>query len=517
MKRPNSIEHSVANGSGLISKKILDLDIKFTTQYNGYYPEDPLMGVDEVEVPKTEQEQIDFFTTYIIPRKPCKIIGLSPNGFPIDELKFGNIKNFLDEDEILQIEKKADGGFGSGNKRLKMSFGSFIDKLVESDETDLYLTTQYYEDDPDNGNYSSDEEEKDQVIDASFNANFSDTESLINVKDLHDDFDELEPYDNEEDDLVEDQLRIRELYQPPMANLVGALPETPDFLKYLIPQQINLWIGATSIKDNIDFANNFQPNSTTDRFLGLGRNIPGDGSSSGLHHDHADNIYIPIDGHKRFTLFSPGDAGKMYTAGDIRQIHETGIIDYIRNEKAPNWRELRDDGAIVAEVYKQYLEEEKDLDPTLKEKYEQIIELDFKAGARYSERDTLYLDPPSFSTIPPAFVHLNEIEDEATRHAMDKVIDKKWPLFKKANRMTVDLKPGEMLYLPTGWFHEVTSYGNENKKVASKEKANNIHVAVNYWFIPPNGSKMDNVYSNPDRYWPNDYVRTEAALSRNRE
>jgi hypothetical protein len=34
------------------------------------------------------------------------------------------------------------------------------------------------------------------------------------------------------------------------------------------------------------------------------------------------------------------------------------------------------------------------------------------------------------------------------------------------------VEAGQMLYIPAGWFHEVTSYGDR-------------HLAVNYWFHPP--------------------------------
>ena len=52
-----------------------------------------------------------------------------------------------------------------------------------------------------------------------------------------------------------------------------------------------------------------------------------------------------------------------------------------------------------------------------------------------------------------------------------------------------------MLYLPAGWFHEVTSYGQQ-------------HVALSYWMHPP-----DNLKPGPDGFqnpytgvfWPETY------------
>ena len=52
------------------------------------------------------------------------------------------------------------------------------------------------------------------------------------------------------------------------------------------------------------------------------------GSSSGLHHDFHDNLYVLIHGRKSFRLFSPGDADKMHTLGPIELVHPNGRICY---------------------------------------------------------------------------------------------------------------------------------------------------------------------------------------------
>ncbi|CAE7673778.1 jmj4 [Symbiodinium microadriaticum] len=36
----------------------------------------------------------------------------------------------------------------------------------------------------------------------------------------------------------------------------------------------------------------------------------------------------------------------------------------------------------------------------------------------------------------------------------------------------VELDPGDILFLPTGWFHQVSSSGGQ-------------HMAINYWWRPP--------------------------------
>lgn len=44
----------------------------------------------------------------------------------------------------------------------------------------------------------------------------------------------------------------------------------------------------------------------------------------------------------------------------------------------------------------------------------------------------------------------------------------------------IHLRPGQMLYLPASWYHEVTSYCDPKEK-----NGNNVHMALNYWFHPP--------------------------------
>ena len=46
-----------------------------------------------------------------------------------------------------------------------------------------------------------------------------------------------------------------------------------------------------------------------------------------------------------------------------------------------------------------------------------------------------------------------------------------FPAFANASRVEVTVHAGEMLFIPAGWYHEVTSYGR--------------HVALNFWFEPP--------------------------------
>merc|ERR1719321_1870561 len=59
--------------------------------------------------------------------------------------------------------------------------------------------------------------------------------------------------------------------------------------------------------------------------------------------------------------------------------------------------------------------------------------------------------------------------------------------------LEVDLRAGEMLFLPCGWFHEVTSLSTGPEG----------HLAFNYWFWPPDGSSAERPYISP--FWEADF------------
>lgn len=52
------------------------------------------------------------------------------------------------------------------------------------------------------------------------------------------------------------------------------------------------------------------------------------GSSSGLHHDFHDNLYVLLRGAKRFRLYPPSAVRGMYTHGRLAALHDNGRIVY---------------------------------------------------------------------------------------------------------------------------------------------------------------------------------------------
>ena len=69
-------------------------------------------------------------------------------------------------------------------------------------------------------------------------------------------------------------------------------------------------------------------------------------------------------------------------------------------------------------------------------------------------------------------------------------------------RVELEISEGEMLYLPCGWFHEVSSVGE--------------HAAINYWYHPPDGRAYDAPYAARS-FWEKEWKRISATTRRARE
>ncbi|EFN56809.1 hypothetical protein CHLNCDRAFT_17690, partial [Chlorella variabilis] len=88
-----------------------------------------------------------------------------------------------------------------------------------------------------------------------------------------------------------------ELYASLVEQLAADVPLVPQLMGRLVPQSINLWLGTAP-----------------------------HGSSSGLHCDYHDNLYVLLRGRKRFRLYPPSLARRMYTVGRVARVHANGRI-----------------------------------------------------------------------------------------------------------------------------------------------------------------------------------------------
>ena len=83
-----------------------------------------------------------------------------------------------------------------------------------------------------------------------------------------------------------------------------------------------------------------------------------EGSSSGLHHDYHDNLYILLQGRKKFRLYDPSQVQHMYTYGRLRKVHRNGRIVY------EGQGEVLEDGtdAMDVRVWKERVEAEQEVE-----------------------------------------------------------------------------------------------------------------------------------------------------------
>lgn len=316
------------------------------------------------------------------------------------------------------------------------------------------------------------------------------------------------------------------LMGPPVSQLQQDFPMRPHCVGNLVPQSINMWMGAAS-----------------------------EGASSGLHHDFHDNLYILLRGRKRFRLYPPTQAPNMYTNGKLKLIHPNGRIVY---EGQGN---VAADGSHPGSVrrWRQQAAAEKELEAAelaVKRKdkgakanlakAEQALELALEAWltAGQSKKHDVACSSDSWPAgMQDDYVdsdaevaadadsddssaddrqpvsqqkqhdtgnaetsqgnsRLTDVVDESHPDSFSRVdlsrpqqeIKTQFPLFPGTQAVECELEAGQMLYLPCGWFHEVRSYGHPDE---------GGHLALNYWFHPPDnigsGASMDKPYTS--QYW----------------
>ncbi|XP_049849957.1 uncharacterized protein LOC126320545 [Schistocerca gregaria] len=239
----------------------------------------------------------------------------------------------------------------------------------------------------------------------------------------------------------------------PLSCFLDQVPARPSILGSLVPNRMNMWMGKSRV-----------------------------GTSSGLHHDFDDNLYILLKGEKKFCLFSPIDAYKMNTYGTIKRVHPNGLINYEGCE------ETRSDGITLSEVTA-LLSMSKQPCPTAPSSSD-LSASDVTADDSCGEQSdclSCSFDMSSFKDDFDDYVDMSA--DSLSREADDGSEEPlhfcKLPSSYFVNSRSsspphrvLELHQGDALYLPAGWFHEVTSCGTH-------DSSDHVHLAVNYWLYPP--------------------------------
>lgn len=215
-----------------------------------------------------------------------------------------------------------------------------------------------------------------------------------------------------------------------------------------------------------------------------------EGSSSGLHHDYHDNFYLLIRGRKKFRLYSPDCAPLMKTYGTIEKVFENGVISY-------HGHETRADGVPLADLERKDDNVDADSGDEKESDDDEEEGVFFGKGFDYeSDNESSHAFDKSKDDFDEVMTRDNQepgASDSKTRrpNSFSQIdaktlqdpasIAKTFPQLAACRECIVHLKEGQTLYLPAGWFHEVTSLN-------SGKGAN--HTALNYWYHPPD--EVDN-------------------------
>ncbi|MDE1984669.1 MAG: cupin-like domain-containing protein [Gammaproteobacteria bacterium] len=101
-------------------------------------------------------------------------------------------------------------------------------------------------------------------------------------------------------------LQTDKVLEPPLLQLLGDFG-IPEYFKDLPLRSINVWMG----------------NSPTD-------------ITTPLHHDFNDNLYVVVQGRKRFAVFPPSEAPHLYTRGRLQAVEPNGLIRYANGMVMPH-------------------------------------------------------------------------------------------------------------------------------------------------------------------------------------
>ena len=416
----------------------------------------------------------DFHRRYIATRTPC-LLSPAPSSPPWRTDRWTNA--YLSAhagDCLVQVEKRraAGGGFGQGGK-VTIPFRAFID-AIDTGDSSMYLTTQYPDDDAED-NSAAHHKKRRLSADASTTT----------------------------DELSSPPSDLRYLLAPPLTHLLPDFPLLPPLFSHLIPHQYNLWFGHS----------------------------PSTPTSSRLHHDYHDNLYLLLRGTKTFTLISPTHAQQLCTVGRVVEVKRNGLVCYdegVHDDGSGEAERLEERKRMVEEEVARLEAEVDALDgeagtdaaragemrtrlSELEEELDGILEatLDLEGGDGVDEEeegegDGEGKDEEDDGVDAAELAAWKQWRLQSQRKGARPAQSTKWPLppARRASDSsdaplppnfstlstatlpasipctTVRLRAPAMLYLPASWFHEVFSETHEGA-------AERGHLALNFWFLPP--------------------------------
>mmetsp|Transcript_117651 Transcript_117651/g.230847 ORF Transcript_117651/g.230847 Transcript_117651/m.230847 type:complete len:663 (-) Transcript_117651:46-2034(-) len=237
---------------------------------------------------------------------------------------------------------------------------------------------------------------------------------------------------------------VNEIFRTPLHLLKHDVP-LPQMLEDVVGNitEINLWMGVARDRD----------------------------SQSKLHMDATDNLYVVLEGKKHFSIASPAEALKMKTISPTHAVSPDGLSFQfnVRKFAAYARQRIHNEGANVVHAAKNRTIGKAD-STTAQAGTGAVFSLGRHGSGLFSQ-DAIqeHLLPNNveyevsnfhFSTIDANSAHA----DKEQREEAGSTDEENTPYFTR-----FELEEGDMLYLPTGWFHQVTSRQGR-------------HTALNYWW-----------------------------------
>jgi hypothetical protein len=114
------------------------------------------------------------------------------------------------------------------------------------------------------------------------------------------------------------------------------------------------------------------------------------------------------------------------------------------------------------------------------------VKFDMPPGDPFLERERTAKRNPIERLFDEALSPAREMDEQELLSLDETKLKKRFPLLAQSRMLELELHAGQMLYLPAGWFHEVSSDGGG--------AGDGLHCALNYWYHPP---KLGTPYERP--------------------
>jgi hypothetical protein len=195
--------------------------------------------------------------------------------------------------------------------------------------------------------------------------------------------------------------------------------------------------------------------NVTDVSLWMGRAETRDAQSR-LHMDATDNLYVLLEGTKQFSVLSPAHALHTQTVSPTYAVSEDGLSFQFN---ANRFRQYHQKSRLQSQQGQNGEQVEVGTDGssetiTVGEVEDNMVASITRDSAQYGVSNN------HFSTLSTAALTAEDGDTDSEDDNLNAV---------RAQLSTFELQAGDMLYLPTGWFHQVTSRQGP-------------HMAVNYWW-----------------------------------